>query len=100
MPLLFGSATLSSLQDLKDGMSITVAFLVWKEINVFLFKFKKLIDFFSGSEQLRELFGRPFNDEGGILDQYIAGFLNQMPHSVDEAITEEVSWLKLIDCNQ
>ncbi len=42
------------------------------------------------SEHLSDLFGKPFNDEGGTLDQYIAGHLNQVPQSVDEAMTEEV----------
>lgn len=56
------------------------------------FVFIKLIKkiFFPESELLRKLFFKRINDEGEILDQYIAGFLNQMPQSVDGSITEEV----------
>ncbi|EFX81607.1 hypothetical protein DAPPUDRAFT_317231 [Daphnia pulex] len=45
-----------------------------------------------GSRRLSELFNRPFDTyQGGVIDRYIAGFMNQVAQAVDDAVTEELT---------
>ena len=49
--------------------------------------------FILASKRLSEMLNRPFElYQGGILDRYLAGFMNQVSQAVDDAVTEEVGF--------